>query len=76
MLLLWLAAAGITLAHRGGTWEAILWTVILLVQSIPYLAAVSMALIAAMPARKPLAVPGALPVQSAAGQSVARSEVQ
>jgi hypothetical protein len=36
----------------------------------------SMALIAAMPARKPLALPGAVPAQSAAGQAVARSEVQ
>ncbi|WP_424136472.1 glycosyltransferase [Roseomonas chloroacetimidivorans] len=75
LLLLWLAAAGITLAHRGGTWEAILWTVILLVQSIPYLAAVSMAVIAALPSAQVAVLPGAAPVQSSAGQVVARSEV-
>ncbi|WP_241666770.1 glycosyltransferase [Muricoccus nepalensis] len=76
MLLLWLAAAGITVAHRGGTWEAVLWTVILLVQSVPYLAAVSMALVAALPARQAVALPGAVSAQSSAGQAVARSELK
>ncbi|HEY8614238.1 MAG TPA: glycosyltransferase, partial [Roseomonas sp.] len=76
MLLLWLAAAGITVAHRGGTWEAILWSVILLVQSIPYLAAVSMALIAALPAEKAAMLPGAVSAPSSAGQAVARTEVK
>jgi exo-beta-1,3-glucanase (GH17 family)/cellulose synthase/poly-beta-1,6-N-acetylglucosamine synthase-like glycosyltransferase len=76
LALLWTAAIGITVAHRGGTWEAILWTVILLVQSVPYLAAVSMALIAAMPATQVAVLPGAVPAQSTAGQAVARSEVQ
>lgn len=76
MLLLWLAAVGITLAHRGGTWEAILWTVILLVQSIPYAAAVSMAVVAAVPAARPALIPGAVSAQSSAGQAVARTEVK
>ena len=76
LVLLLSAAAGVTLVHRGGTWEAVLWTVILLVQAVPYLAAVTMALLAAMPARKPLALgaPGAVPAQSSAGVVVARTE--
>lgn len=51
LVLLWSAAVGVTLVHRAGTWEAVLWTVILLVQSTPYLAAVTVSLIAALPAR-------------------------
>jgi hypothetical protein len=46
------------------------------VQSVPYLAAVSMALIAAMPATQVAVLPGAVPAQSTAGQAVAHSEVQ
>ena len=76
--LLWAAAAGVTAVHRGATWEAVLWTVILLVQSVPYLAAVSMALVAALPSRRLAALasgtPGAVSVVSAAGRAVARTD--
>lgn len=76
LVLLWSAAVGVTLVHRAGTWEAVLWTVILGVQSVPYLAAVTMALMAALPAPKRMAsgVPGAVPATSSAGQVVARTE--
>ncbi|MFT8244513.1 glycosyltransferase [Roseomonas sp. BN140053] len=73
LALLWMAAVGITAVHRGGTWEAVLWTVILLVQSVPYLAATTMAVMAALPASRSAAVPGAVSATSAAGQAMARS---
>ncbi|MFC0410460.1 glycosyltransferase [Roseomonas elaeocarpi] len=72
LALLWSAAAGVTVVHRAGTWEALLWTVILIVQSVPYMAAVSMAAVAAMPARQRSGVPGAVPATSTAGSMVAR----
>ena len=76
LALLWSAAVAVTLVHRAGTWEAVLWVVILLVQSVPYLAAVTMALLAAMPAPKRVlsGVPGAVSAQSTAGEAVARTE--
>ncbi|UFN51018.1 glycosyltransferase [Roseomonas sp. OT10] len=77
LALLWTAVLGVYLVHRNGTWEAVLWSVILLVQSVPYLAAVSMAVVAALPARRGSAVaigtPGAVPGTSSAGQVVART---
>jgi len=92
MALLWLAAAAITAVHRGGTWEAILWTAILLVQSVPYASAVALSLLAAVPSRRPVAAPvsagagaalGApsavtapLPLPQNAGQLVARANVE
>ncbi|WP_309139592.1 glycosyltransferase [Siccirubricoccus sp. G192] len=57
LVLLWAAALGVTLVHRAATWEAVLWTLVLLVQSIPYLAAVTVSLIAALPAPRPAARP-------------------
>ena len=81
MGLLWTAALGVTLVHRGGTWEAVLWTVILLVQSVPYLAAVSMAAVAALPSPTKVQaasgnLPGAVPATSTAGHAVARTAAE
>ena len=77
MGLLWAAALGVTLVHRGGTWEALLWTVILLVQSVPYLAAVSMAAVAALPSpARAQGVPGAVAATSTAGHAVARAAAE
>jgi exo-beta-1,3-glucanase (GH17 family)/cellulose synthase/poly-beta-1,6-N-acetylglucosamine synthase-like glycosyltransferase len=70
LLALWAAAVGVTLVHRAGTWEAVLWTAILLVQSAPYLAAVTVSLIAALPARR--TAPAALPAKAAVAPAVAR----
>ena len=55
--LLWLAAAGVTLVHKAATAEAVLWTLVLLVQSVPYLASVVVSLVAAWPARRQVARP-------------------
>lgn len=57
LALLWGSAIGVTIVHKGGTWEAILWTAVLLVQSVPYLAAVAVSLIAAMPTQRALILP-------------------
>ncbi|WP_431284294.1 glycosyltransferase [Humitalea sp. 24SJ18S-53] len=63
LALLWAAILGVTLVHGGATWEAALWTVVLGVQSIPYLAAVGVSLLAVMPA-KTKAVPVAHPARA------------
>ena len=51
LLLTWGALAGVAAAHRFSTWEATLWCAVLFTQSLPYLAAVSVSVLAAMPAR-------------------------
>jgi exo-beta-1,3-glucanase (GH17 family)/cellulose synthase/poly-beta-1,6-N-acetylglucosamine synthase-like glycosyltransferase len=65
LLLLWAASLGVLLVHEAGTWEAVLWSVILLVQSVPYAAAVAVSLVAAMPAKR--AAPAAAPATGPAG---------
>jgi exo-beta-1,3-glucanase (GH17 family)/cellulose synthase/poly-beta-1,6-N-acetylglucosamine synthase-like glycosyltransferase len=50
LALTWAAMIGVGLAHHLATWEATLWCVVLLTQSLPYLAAVTVALVAAFPA--------------------------
>ena len=50
LLLTWGALAGVALRHRFATWEATLWCAVLLVQSLPYLAAVTISVVAALPA--------------------------
>ena len=52
LLLTWGALAGVATAHQFATWEATLWCAVLLTQSLPYLAAVSVSVLAAYPARK------------------------
>ncbi len=53
-LLMLTVAALSTLAHAGiATWQARLWCAILLAQSLPYAAAVSVAALAALPAWQP-----------------------
>ena len=46
----WTAMIAVGIAHHLATWEATLWCVVLLTQSLPYLAAVTVALVAAFPA--------------------------
>lgn len=74
LALTWAAMGGVAIAHHLATWEARLWCLVLLTQSLPYLAAVSVSLLAARPAprRVPLALhahPRVLAVPSA---SIAR----
>ena len=49
LVLTWAALVGVAIAHRLATWEATLWCVVLLTQSLPYLAAVFTSLVAAAP---------------------------
>ena len=56
LALTWAALAGVAWRHEFATWEATLWCAVLLVQSLPYLAAVGISLVAAMPTRRPAAV--------------------
>ena len=56
MLALWGAAAGIFIKHGSDTLDLLLWMIVLIVQSLPYLAAVMMALVSGLPrmSAKPL----------------------
>jgi exo-beta-1,3-glucanase (GH17 family)/cellulose synthase/poly-beta-1,6-N-acetylglucosamine synthase-like glycosyltransferase len=75
LVLTWGAMAGVAVAHRLATWEARLWCLVLLTQSLPYLASVATSLIAAMPAPRRAAAGLPLPANatSAAGSAVART---
>ncbi|HEY5719488.1 MAG TPA: glycosyltransferase, partial [Gammaproteobacteria bacterium] len=57
-LALWLAALGVLLRQGTALQETVLWSTVLLLQSLPYLAAVAMSLISARP-RRPPATPNA-----------------
>lgn len=49
-LALWLAAVGVNWAQPVGGFDLYLWSLVLLVQSIPYVAAVTLSLVSALPA--------------------------
>jgi len=49
MLALWLAAAAVALHSGSDTLDALLWIILLLVQSVPYLAALLVAVLSAFP---------------------------
>jgi cellulose synthase/poly-beta-1,6-N-acetylglucosamine synthase-like glycosyltransferase len=49
MLALWLAAAGVLQAHGHGGWDVSVWTLMLLVQSLPYLSSLIVSVISSMP---------------------------
>jgi exo-beta-1,3-glucanase (GH17 family)/cellulose synthase/poly-beta-1,6-N-acetylglucosamine synthase-like glycosyltransferase len=51
LALTWTAMVAVGWAHHLATWEAILWCAVLLTQSLPYLAAVGVAVVAAFPSR-------------------------
>jgi len=53
MLLLWGAALGIGLAQGLPSLDVIFWIGVLLIQSLPYLAALIMALLSSLPRPKP-----------------------
>ena len=56
LALTWAALAGVAWRHQFATWEATLWCAVLLVQSLPSLAAVGISLVAAMPTWRTAAV--------------------
>jgi exo-beta-1,3-glucanase (GH17 family)/cellulose synthase/poly-beta-1,6-N-acetylglucosamine synthase-like glycosyltransferase len=59
LCLSWTAMVAVGWVHHLATWEATLWCAVLLTQSLPYLAAVTVSVVAAFPARS--GVPAALP---------------
>lgn len=74
LLLAWGAMIGVATAHHLATLEARLWCAVLLTQSLPYLASVSVSVLAAIPARQARAVPAAAPAalsRAAVGASLA-----
>jgi exo-beta-1,3-glucanase (GH17 family)/cellulose synthase/poly-beta-1,6-N-acetylglucosamine synthase-like glycosyltransferase len=52
LLASWTAMVAVGWVHHMATAEAVLWTAVLLTQSLPYLAAVTVAVVAAFPARQ------------------------
>jgi uncharacterized BrkB/YihY/UPF0761 family membrane protein len=65
LVLIWAAMIGVALAHQLETWEATLWCMVLLTQSIPYAASVFTALIAVIPAGRRRPRPAARPSRRA-----------
>jgi len=61
MLLLWGAALGIVLVQGVPSRDMLFWVAMLLVQSLPYLAALVMALLSSAPGPQPAAEPSAAP---------------
>ncbi|MBV9785038.1 MAG: glycosyltransferase [Acidisphaera sp.] len=57
LALTWAAMIGVGVAHHVATWEARLWCLVLLTQSLPYAASVAVSILAAMPARSRAARP-------------------
>jgi cellulose synthase/poly-beta-1,6-N-acetylglucosamine synthase-like glycosyltransferase len=53
LLLTWGMMVGVGMAHHMATLEARLWCALLLVQSLPYLASVSVSIMASLPAARP-----------------------
>jgi hypothetical protein len=58
LALTWAALLGVGIGHHWATLETRLWCLVLLTQSLPYLASVGVSILAAMPARvaKPVMV--------------------
>jgi hypothetical protein len=53
LLVIWSALLGVGISHQWATLETKLWCAMLFTQSLPYLAAVSVAILAARPSRLP-----------------------
>ena len=60
LLLCWGALLGVGIGHHWATLETKLWCAVLFTQSLPYLAAVGVAILAAMPPRPPKRAPARL----------------
>ncbi len=72
LLLTWTAMIGVGTVHDLATWEVKLWCLILFTQSLPYLAAVSISVLAALPAPRPLMAPVPVPVPALLAEPGAR----
>jgi exo-beta-1,3-glucanase (GH17 family)/cellulose synthase/poly-beta-1,6-N-acetylglucosamine synthase-like glycosyltransferase len=70
LVLSWTAMVAVGWVHHLATWEAKLWCAVLMTQSLPYLAAVTVAVVAAFPAR--VAAPRRAAVPAAAPQLLAQ----
>jgi exo-beta-1,3-glucanase (GH17 family)/cellulose synthase/poly-beta-1,6-N-acetylglucosamine synthase-like glycosyltransferase len=66
LVLSWAAMITVGAVHHLATWEAKLWCAVLFTQSLPYLAAVTVAVVAAFPAGERNAVTSAVPNHAAA----------
>jgi exo-beta-1,3-glucanase (GH17 family)/cellulose synthase/poly-beta-1,6-N-acetylglucosamine synthase-like glycosyltransferase len=67
LTLAWTAMIAVGAVHHLATWEATLWCAVLLTQSLPYLAAVTVSVLAALPASREIQpAPAALPAHLAA----------
>jgi exo-beta-1,3-glucanase (GH17 family)/cellulose synthase/poly-beta-1,6-N-acetylglucosamine synthase-like glycosyltransferase len=66
LLLTWGALLGVGFGHHWATIETKLWCLVLLTQSLPYLASVSVSILAAMPARLPKPVLAPAPIRQPA----------
>ena len=58
--LTWAAMVGVGVAHQLATWEAKLWCLVLLTQSLPYAASVLVSVVAAMPSRRGVMLPATM----------------
>ena len=65
LTLSWIAMVAVGWVHHLATWEATLWCAVLLTQSLPYLAAVTVSVVAAFPARATLPAPVSAPARTA-----------
>jgi exo-beta-1,3-glucanase (GH17 family)/cellulose synthase/poly-beta-1,6-N-acetylglucosamine synthase-like glycosyltransferase len=72
LALSWSALAGVAVVHQLATWEARLWCVVLLTQSLPYLASVLVSVTAALPALSATTRP--LPAQAEAWRTTAAGD--
>jgi hypothetical protein len=61
LLLTWAALLAVGFGHHWATIETKLWCVVLLTQSLPYLASVGVSIIAALPAPAPQTMTAAAP---------------
>jgi hypothetical protein len=71
LLLNWTAIAGVAWVHRLATTEARLWCLVLLTQSMPYVAAVATSVLACRPTRQNVAHVLPTPTSSHAGSMAA-----
>jgi exo-beta-1,3-glucanase (GH17 family)/cellulose synthase/poly-beta-1,6-N-acetylglucosamine synthase-like glycosyltransferase len=67
MLALWMSAAGIYVQHGSDTLDLLLWIVVLLVQSLPYLAAFLMSLVSGLPRMRARRIYVELPADAVQG---------
>ncbi|MGB8275996.1 MAG: glycosyltransferase [Alphaproteobacteria bacterium] len=70
LLALWTAAAAVVSVYGGADIEALVWVTLLLVQSLPFAAALATSLITTLPAARPETVPASAPTSTPVSISV------